>query len=82
MAGPVWRFVSDREGTCDACMRRCRGMYVEGEVTDNELRTLRAVCPACAANAGGLVVSGEAGGRAVAPAYAHNADSRKSEVES
>ncbi len=74
MAGPIWRYVSDLEGTCDACLRKCRGMYVEGEVADNELRAVRAVCPACAANAGGLTVSGEAGGRATAPAYAHNAE--------
>ncbi len=73
MAGPVWRWVSDREGTCDSCLRRCKGMYVEGEVADNQLKAVRAVCPACAADAHGLVVSGEAEGRAPAPAYAHNA---------
>ncbi|HVN76457.1 MAG TPA: hypothetical protein VMT19_09080 [Thermoanaerobaculaceae bacterium] len=73
MAGPVWRFQGEMEGTCDACLRRCRGMYVEGEVARNELRTVRALCPACAVNVAGLVVSGEDEGRAKAPAYAHNA---------
>jgi len=73
MAGPVWRFICDREGTCDSCLRRCKGMYVEGEVADNELRVVRAVCPACAANVSGLVISGEDEGRAVAPAYARTA---------
>jgi hypothetical protein len=74
MAGPVWRFVDDREGVCDSCLRRSKGMYVEGEVTDNELHAVRAVCRACATNVSGLVVSGEAEGRATAPAYAHNAE--------
>lgn len=72
MAGPVWRFDPEREGVCDACLRRCKGMYVEGEVADNELRPVRAVCPACMAGENGLVISGEAGSRATAPAYAHN----------
>ena len=73
MAGPVWRFMKDMAGSCAACLRRCKGMYVEGEVVDNELSAVRAVCPNCAENINGLVVSGEAGGRGVAPAYAHNA---------
>ncbi|MBZ5588149.1 MAG: hypothetical protein LAO05_06260 [Acidobacteriia bacterium] len=75
MAGPVWRFVTDKEGVCDSCLRRSRGMYVEGEVTDNELRAVRALCRTCAEDVKGLVVSGETAGRAVAPAYAHNAGS-------
>ncbi|MGD1147871.1 MAG: hypothetical protein ABR961_07980 [Thermoanaerobaculaceae bacterium] len=73
MAGPVWRFIDGLEGTCDACLRKCKGMYVEGEVADNKLGAVRSVCPTCAENVRGLVVSGEAGGRVVAPAYAHNA---------
>jgi len=76
MAGPVWRFASDREGVCDSCMRRVRGMYVEGDVADNELHGVRLICRACAENASGMVVSGEDAGRAVAPAYAHNAGGR------
>ena len=76
MAGPVWRFASDREGVCDSCLRRCRGMYVEGEVVDNELRGVRMICRSCAAAVGGLTVSGEDTGHAVAPAYAHNNESR------
>ncbi len=74
MAGPVWRFVSDREGICDSCLRRSRGVYVEGEVADNELRPVRLLCRDCAEDPGGLAVSGERGERAVAPAYAHNAE--------
>ena len=50
-------------------------MYVEGEVTDNELRAVRALCRNCAEDVKGFVVSGETAGRAVAPAYAHNAGS-------
>ena len=73
MAGPVWRFEKDREGVCDSCLRRSRGMYAEGEVTDNELRPVRLICRSCAEDAAGLAVSGEAGNHAVAPAYAHNA---------
>ena len=73
MAGPIWRYLGDTEGVCDSCLRRCTGMYVEGDVADNELRPVRCLCPACAEDAAGLAISGEAGGRAVAPAYAHNA---------
>ena len=81
MAGPVWRFVKDREGVCDSCLRRSRGMYVEGEVSDNELRVVRLICCSCAGDATGLTVSGEIGDRAVAPAYAHNNEgSRQSTV--
>ena len=72
MAGPVWRFVKDSEGVCDSCLRRSRGMYVEGEVSDNELRPVRLICRSCAGDPTGLAVSGEAGNRAAAPAYAHN----------
>lgn len=72
MAGPVWRFAKDREGVCDSCLRRSLGMFVEGEVSDNELRAVRLICRSCAEDAAGLAVSGEAGNRAVAPAYAHN----------
>ena len=71
MAGPVWRFDETKEATCDACLRRCRGTYVEGEVCDNELAPVRAVCPDCMARAAGMVVSGEGGARAQSPAYGH-----------
>ena len=75
MAGPVWRFMTEKEGVCDSCLRRSLEMYVEGEVADNELRAVRALCRNCAENAKGLAISGETGARAVAPAYAHNAES-------
>ncbi len=73
MAGPVWRFDENRDAICDSCLRECKGMYVEGDVSDNELTPVRAVCPECLATMNRLVVSGETGGRAKAPAYAHNA---------
>jgi hypothetical protein len=73
MAGPVWRFDENMDAICDVCLRECRGMYIEGEVTDNELAPVRAVCPECLQTMNRLVVSGETGGRATAPAYAHNA---------
>ncbi len=73
MAGPVWRFDEGREAICDVCLRECVGVYVEGEVADNELEPVRAVCPECLASMNRLVVAGETGGRATAPAYAHNA---------
>ena len=73
MAGPVWRFYESRDATCDVCLRKCHGVFVEGEIADNELAPIRAVCPECLATMNRLVVSGETGGRAKAPAYAHNA---------
>jgi hypothetical protein len=73
MAGPVWRFDENKDTTCDVCLRTCRGLYVEGEVADNELAPVRAVCADCLQATNRLVVSGETGGRAKAPAYAHNA---------
>jgi hypothetical protein len=72
MAGPVWQFDAKREGICDSCLRRCTGMFVEGEVADNTLKPVRMVCPDCVSSMKGLVVSGEIGGDAKAPAYAHN----------
>jgi hypothetical protein len=72
MAGPVWGFDATREAVCDSCLRACTGVYVEGEIADNELSPVRAVCPDCMARTNEFVVSGEAGGRAAAPAYAHS----------
>ena len=72
MAGPVWRFEADLEGTCDSCLRSRTGMFVEGEVVDNKLERVRVVCPACLSRTNELAVSGEISGRANAPAYAHD----------
>jgi hypothetical protein len=72
MAGPVWRFDEHKEGICDVCLRECTGMYIEGQVVDNELTAVRAVCPECLTSMNRLVVSGESNDRAKAPAYAHN----------
>ncbi len=72
MAGPVWRFDATREAVCDSCLRACTGLYVEGEIADNELSPVRVVCPDCMARTNRLVVSGEVGGRVPAPAYAHS----------
>jgi len=47
-------------------------MFVEGEVADNALEAVRLICPDCISSMKALVVSGEIGGRAKAPAYAHN----------
>jgi hypothetical protein len=71
MAGPVWKFDAEREGVCDNCLRRRKGMYVEGEVAENELDPVRLVCPDCIARYKRLVISGEARGHARGPAYAH-----------
>jgi hypothetical protein len=72
MAGPVWQFDAKREGICDSCLRRCTGMFVEGEVADNQLEAVRVVCPDCISSVKELIVSGEIGGEAKAPAYAHD----------
>lgn len=70
MSGPVWRFEPAAEGLCDVCLREAVGLFVEGEVKDNELRTARRVCPSCLHGAGPLVINGEAGTRQTGPAYA------------
>jgi hypothetical protein len=72
MAGPVWRFEANLEGTCDSCLRSRMGMFVEGEVVDNKLERVRVVCSDCLSRTNGLAVSGEIGGRAKAPAYARD----------
>ena len=72
MAGPVWKFEAEREGVCDNCLRRRRGMFVEGRITGNELEPVRLVCTDCIARYKGFVISGEAAGHAPGPAYAHN----------
>ena len=48
------------------------GMFVEGEVVDNELEPVRVVCPDCLSRTNELAVSGEIGGSRQGPAYAHN----------
>lgn len=70
MSGPVWRFERNEAGICDLCLKVTTGLYVEGEVADNELRTTRRICPACLQLAGPLAVSGEVGQRRPGPAYA------------
>ncbi len=72
MAGPVWRFDETKEAICNSCLRRRKGMFVEGEVEDNDLHPVRLVCRECSARTAGLVVSGELDGRVPGPAYAHN----------
>jgi hypothetical protein len=72
MAGPVWRFDANLEGICDSCLRSRTGMFVEGEIVDNKLEPVRLVCSDCISRTKDLVVSGEIGGRAKAPAYAHD----------
>ncbi len=70
MSGPVWRFEGNETGACDLCLKVMTGLYVEGEVADNELRAARRICPACLQLAGPLAVSGEVGQRRPGPAYA------------
>ena len=70
MAGPVWQFARETEAACSACFRRTSGVYLEGEVVDNELRVLRSVCPGCYAAATRLLVRGELGAPGAAPGYA------------
>ncbi len=72
MAGPVWRFEREREGVCDNCLRRMKGMFVEGQIADNELQPVRMLCPDCIGRYTRLVISGERPGHAPGPAYAHN----------
>ena len=69
MAGPVWRFEANRVASCVVCFREARGVFIEGEVLDNELEPGRAVCPDCYRRSAGIVVAGEAGAHAPAPAY-------------
>ena len=70
MAGPVWRFESSRKGSCSSCFRQVAGMYIEGEVEDNQLLPCRGVCHECYQHSPALVVGGQSGARVVAPAYA------------
>ncbi len=71
MSGPVWRFESELRGVCAVCLKECQGLFVEGEVADNELHVTTRLCPDCYRHTGWTVVSGERGGRAPAPPYAH-----------
>jgi hypothetical protein len=70
MSGPVWRFEPGAAGLCDICFRNTIGMFVEGDVIDNQLQPTRRVCSTCMESAGPLVVRGEAGIRRPGPAYA------------
>jgi uncharacterized protein CbrC (UPF0167 family) len=70
MSGPVWRFEDKREAQCEVCLRAVTGVYVEGEIDANRLEPRRALCPACFAGGARMVVSGHAGDRVPAPAYA------------
>ena len=76
MAGPVWKFDESAKGVCEFCLRPSEGMFVEGEITDDSLVPIRQVCRDCFARFTRLVVRGEIGGHAAAPAYAHNAAPR------
>jgi hypothetical protein len=71
MSGPVWRFDAEQEGRCEVCLRLSKGLFLEGEVRDNTLEPVRAVCTGCMRTTAGLVVTGESGSRVAAPAYAH-----------
>ncbi len=70
MSGPVWRFEPGAAGLCDICFREAVGLFVEGDVLDNELQPTRRVCPPCLRAAGNLLISGEGGTRRPGPAYA------------
>jgi len=74
MAGPVWKYDENAKGVCDSCLRLSQGMFVEGEIADDSLVPIRRVCRDCFERFTNLVVCGETGGHAVAPAYAHNAE--------
>jgi hypothetical protein len=56
---------------CAVCLKDAHGLFVEGEIVDNELRVTKRVCADCYRLETNAVVSGENGGRAAAPAYAH-----------
>lgn len=70
MSGPVWRYEKSEVGICDVCFREYTGLFVEGEVRDNQLFAVRRVCPSCLGPGGTLVLNGEAGIRRPGPAYA------------
>ena len=70
MSGPVWRFESGMEATCAACYRTVTGVFTEGQVEDNDFRIERRVCPDCYLRINRLLVHGELGRHADAPAYA------------
>ncbi len=71
MSGPVWRFERATEATCAVCFRTVTGVFVEGEVVDNAFRAGRRVCTDCYGRTRAMLVGGELGGSAEAPAYAH-----------
>jgi len=54
------------------CLSVTTGVFVEGEIVDNALTAPRLVCPECYRRFAGLVVGGELGDRAAAPAYGHS----------
>ncbi len=70
MSGPVWRFEGSQEAACTVCSRTVTGVFVEGEVVGNGLRTERQVCPDCYRRGTRMLVRGELGRAAIGPAYA------------
>ena len=71
MSGPVWQFEGEKDAVCSECFRKVRGVFSEGEIVGNELRTVRSVCPECYGRATRMVVRGELGSPVGAPGYAH-----------
>lgn len=71
MSGPVWRWEKDRQAVCHWCLKETTGAFVEGEVVNGELVDGRTVCADCYRSFHQVLVVGEQGGKAPAPAYAH-----------
>jgi hypothetical protein len=69
MSGPVWRFEAATEASCSVCYRAVSGVYVEGEIADNQMHVGRRVCPECYGRLTRMLVRGELGRRSTGPAY-------------
>jgi hypothetical protein len=69
MSGPVWRFEAGATGRCESCLRDVKGLFVEGQVSDNAMTPVRRLCTECFAHGDRLVVNGEAGQHVPSPAY-------------
>jgi hypothetical protein len=70
MSGPVWRYEGATEASCAVCFRTVTGVFVEGEVADNDFHVDRRVCPDCYGRLTALLVRGELGRQTAGPAYA------------
>ncbi|MFH1176124.1 MAG: hypothetical protein V1750_01860 [Acidobacteriota bacterium] len=73
MSGPVWRHEPSLSARCDACQQSVTGIFVEGEIRQNEFAPRRRLCPDCYRSGYRMEMRGEGGRRIGAPGYTHRA---------